>query len=388
MDSRIIKKYTFAVIVIIVVVRGIMKVLKNETDDILLSIVMPAYNSEKYISRCIESIYSQNDIVWELIIVNDGSSDATEDICLAYTKKNSSIRLITQENAGCTAARRKGILESKGKYILNVDSDDYLIPEAMKELKKHILSEEFDVVQFGHYEIFHRVKFKKRVLNYSVDREDVFGTKIIDLLGGWRRTITPNVWDKLYRGDILRDVMSNFCETISIGDDILINLKFFENNCFSKMRSIDSAFYVYRKDVGIMSSTNWKDLPDYNLLKLLQLRFIDTHNLSDNARFHCYWEVVGIVRYASITLLQSGKSDDEIKGIIESFFNLEFVKRAQNYLTNRDVLPVKEQEKVNINDFCTRDYGMYIQSIYRYIENVTIHTKLINYVKKIIKKII
>lgn len=365
-----------------------MNVLNNNAGEILLSIVMPAYNSEKYISKCIESIRCQNDINWELIIVNDGSSDDTEEVCNRHAKLDTRIKLFTQENAGCTAARRKGILESKGNYILNVDSDDYLTSNAMKVLEKHISSDEYDIIQFSHYEIFNRIKFRKKVSCYSIDREEVFSNKIIDLLGGWNRTITPNVWDKVYKGNILREVMCNFNESISIGEDILINLKYFENPQFCRMKSVESAFYVYRKEIGIMSNTSWRDLKNYNVLKLNQIEYINKHNLSENERFHCYWEIVGIVRYATITLLQSNKSDEEVNKLVDVFFDMEFVRTAKKYLNGIKALPVDAQEVNYINDFCNLKRDDYIVKVNDILKNVSIQTRIREHTKNIIKRII
>ncbi|WP_421663844.1 glycosyltransferase family 2 protein [Lysinibacillus telephonicus] len=91
----------------------------------LVSIIMPAYNAEKFISQSIESIIRQTYDNWELIIINDCSKDSTLQICESFSKKDSRIRLITlSKNGGISNARNRGILESKGEYIAFLDSDD------------------------------------------------------------------------------------------------------------------------------------------------------------------------------------------------------------------------------------------------------------------------
>lgn len=91
---------------------------------IKVSVIVPVYNVEKYLSECIESIISQTLIDWELILVNDGSPDNCEQICLDYAKLDSRIKYIYQDNRGVSSARNKGLSYSKGEFIFFMDSDD------------------------------------------------------------------------------------------------------------------------------------------------------------------------------------------------------------------------------------------------------------------------
>lgn len=365
-----------------------MNKIKSHNDDVLLSIVIPAYNSEKYISGCIDSIIKQNEINFEIIIVNDGSTDGTEALCQGYCNQDSRIKLINQNNEGCNVARCKGIMESKGKYILNVDSDDYLTPDAFRILAKYLNDNSYDVIQFSRYEVFHWFRFKKAVQCFEADKQEVFNSKIIDLLGGRKRTITPNVWDKVYLGRILREAVSSYDETISIGEDILMNLHFFEHQDFVKMKSLDVAFYVYRKNVGIMSQTSWKDLTDFNVLKQYQIRFIDKHNLSDNVRFHCFWETVRIFRYACYTLLNAHSDKAYCISQIDQFMTMEFVVQARNYLQNESELSVSDQEIDYINDFCELNAELYLQKLYDYNRNVSVFEGFKVFIRSIAEKLL
>lgn len=111
------------------------------------SIIMPAYNVEDYISRSIDSVLGQSEKDFELIIVNDGSTDRTKEICDSYSKKDKRIRVIHKKNGGLSDARNEGVKKSKGEYLIFLDSDDYWDKDLLKELSK-TLDNNPDVVRF------------------------------------------------------------------------------------------------------------------------------------------------------------------------------------------------------------------------------------------------
>jgi len=97
-----------------------------------VSIIIPAYNQEKYISQCLDSVIRQSISDWECIVVNDGSKDNTQKNALAYAEKNPKIRIFDQSNQGLSAARNKGLREAKGDYIQFLDSDDAIKENKLK----------------------------------------------------------------------------------------------------------------------------------------------------------------------------------------------------------------------------------------------------------------
>ena len=105
---------------------------------------MPVYNVEKYVSQAIESVLNQSNDEWELIIINDGSTDDSFNICKRYSENNNRIKLINKNNSGVADARNKGLENSKGDYIIFLDSDDYLENECLDKLNRNI-SNEMDI---------------------------------------------------------------------------------------------------------------------------------------------------------------------------------------------------------------------------------------------------
>ena len=110
-----------------------------------ISIIVPVYNSEKYLSRCVESILNQSFTDYELLLVDDGSTDDSGSICDKYAVKDNRVRVFHKENGGVSSARNKGLDETNGDWIYFVDSDDEMLPDGLQTLANGI-SDEVDIV--------------------------------------------------------------------------------------------------------------------------------------------------------------------------------------------------------------------------------------------------
>ena len=110
------------------------------------SIIVPAYNTEKYIDKCLKSIFSNTYKNFEVIIVNDGSTDKTEDIINKYIKKYDNIIYIKQKNMGLSLARNNGVRKATGDYLLFIDSDDYVEKNLLENINKNI--DDLDVLRY------------------------------------------------------------------------------------------------------------------------------------------------------------------------------------------------------------------------------------------------
>ena len=111
-----------------------------------ISVVITVYNQEKYIGKCIRSVLSQSFRDFEVIIVNDGSTDKSLKYCQRYAKKDSRISIIDKKNEGVAFARKEGFLQAKGDYICFVDGDDYLVPNVLKIMYQLALEKQVDMV--------------------------------------------------------------------------------------------------------------------------------------------------------------------------------------------------------------------------------------------------
>ena len=119
----------------------------------LISVIVPVYNVEKYLNRCVDSIINQTYSNLEIILINDGSTDTSGKICDEYKKRDNRIHVIHQKNGGLSAARNAGIVIANGNYFIFVDSDDLIHPQCIEILYKVIKNDCSDIV-IGNYEKF------------------------------------------------------------------------------------------------------------------------------------------------------------------------------------------------------------------------------------------
>lgn len=120
----------------------------------LITIIVPIYNVEKYLQRCIESLINQTYRNIEILLINDGSKDNSLSICIEYSSKDSRIKLISQENHGLAYTRNIGIQNATGKYVMFVDSDDYIHPQMAEILYKNLITENAEISSCGHAEVY------------------------------------------------------------------------------------------------------------------------------------------------------------------------------------------------------------------------------------------
>ncbi len=165
-----------------------------------LSVVIPVYNVENYLAKCLDSvIYTELSENYEIIIVNDGSTDSSPDICLDYSRRFPElIRVITTENGGLGAARDVGIKAAGGEYILFLDSDDYLSPNALPEMFEYF-DRDFDILFFDIRSVNESGRLLKYINGCKIEGEFTLET-YPELLFEM-----PSAWNKIYRHSLFID---------------------------------------------------------------------------------------------------------------------------------------------------------------------------------------
>lgn len=163
-----------------------------------LSIIIPAYNVEPFLPKCLDSVLAQNFTDWEAIVVDDGSTDGTGAICDAYAARDSRFKVIHSPNKGISSARNTGLANARGEFIGFVDSDDWADPDMFATLLDDMIKNDADIAKCGY-----------RTVEQNRTIEPLSGTfRIID--GGHAsrllyedKKIQSFLWDKLYRRNIL-----------------------------------------------------------------------------------------------------------------------------------------------------------------------------------------
>lgn len=123
-------------------------------EELSISIIVPVYNAESYLERCVESVIAQTWKSWELILIDDGSIDSSGEICDEFSKKDKRIKVLHQKNAGVSAARNQGIRTARGKYIGFVDSDDWIEPNMFEQMLQKAMNTGSDVVMCDAITVF------------------------------------------------------------------------------------------------------------------------------------------------------------------------------------------------------------------------------------------
>ena len=180
-----------------------------------ISVVIPVYNVEKYLKRCLDSIINQTFKDIEIICVDDGSTDGSHQILQEYAARDNRIVVLSQQNSGVAAARNNGLKKAKGKFIYFCDSDDCLHPQCFEIAHYFAIKHNADMVSFNFVE-----NDEPELRNKKINPDDI-EYKITDnpvLLGSYREKFRVhfNVWTKLYRRYLLDEV--EFIEKIHFED--------------------------------------------------------------------------------------------------------------------------------------------------------------------------
>lgn len=195
----------------------------------LVSIIVPVYNTAEYVEECIKSILSQTYKNIELILVNDGCTDGSGDVCRRY-EQDEHVRYIEQANSGVQIARKKGVEASRGKWIMFVDSDDTLPSDSVSSLLS--VSDGVDIVVGRHEK--------------PVSWEDGLcdSKKYLSMI--YREKIYTAPWGKLFKGDLVRGCKQAFEHNLPRSQDYLMNLAIAQTNK-KDVALLNRTVYFYRR---------------------------------------------------------------------------------------------------------------------------------------------
>lgn len=203
----------------------------------MVSIIVPVYNSEKSILRCVSSLINQTYKEIEIILVNDGSIDKSEEICLSLCDKDSRIKYYCKENGGAASARNYGLSKSTGDFIMFVDSDDYTMPNMVETMMQYQINGNVDWVICGIKVIG---KYKKSVISFG----DALNLNIVAfgeiIARYYTKAIIHSPWNKLYKRSLIKEYMNI---DFRWGEDYVFNVMYMKN--IQTVSVISNPLYVY-----------------------------------------------------------------------------------------------------------------------------------------------
>lgn len=206
----------------------------------LISIIVPLYNNEKYIKKCLESLVNQTYTNIEVIIINDGSTDKSQIIVNQFTQNDKRFICRNFKNEGLSVARNRGLLLARGDYIFFLDSDDYLLNDALNLLYEEQKKSNADIVVSCPFLIQEDININLSKENHSLEKELVTGVELLDKLStNWIYAVS---WGKLYKKNIFDKI--KFIPKRQHEDELIIHHLLLKANIVSV---IPNQLYFYRK---------------------------------------------------------------------------------------------------------------------------------------------
>ena len=202
-----------------------------------VSVIVPIHNAEKTLSRCVESILAQSYRNLEIILVNDGSSDGSLNICQSFVDIDDRVVIIDKKRGGVSSARNSGLMAATGDFIQFVDADDTIQLNMTEKLVENIFETNADIVVCGYNRISGKSIDLKRPEGVIYSNGSDFKDTFVELYKG---AFFNAPWNKLYRRDKIKTL---FDESTSMGEDLLFNLAYF-SNC-DKIFVINDNLYNY-----------------------------------------------------------------------------------------------------------------------------------------------
>ena len=201
----------------------------------MISIIIPVYNVRLYLVRCIESVMAQTLSDWELILVDDGATDGSGDLCDLYSRKDSRIRVFHQKNMGVSSARNVGLNQATGEYIMFVDADDWIERDFCDNLLTRMKNvSKCDLVISGYKEIGKRKLRENKICK----EENILLSDLSDCFDElYENCILNSPFAKLYRRELIGNQL--FDSAVKLGEDLLFNLEY-----YSKCNKISLSTYV------------------------------------------------------------------------------------------------------------------------------------------------
>lgn len=284
----------------------------------IVTIIVPVYNVENYLQRCIDSLLNQTYKKLEIILVNDGSLDNSSDICDRYAKEDSRVKVIHKENGGLSDARNAGLKEATGDYIVFIDSDDYAEINMVEETLKLAKSNNSEVVIYGYFTDI-----------VDSNEELIDSIPVIPNSGAYNSTNFSSIkvegnltnllgyaWNKMYKSELILETNFEFNKGISLVEDILFNVPI--------LKKADNVSFLNKAYIHYMQRD------EDTLGKKLYGNYSELKYMSANA-------IKDLMKYW-------GKTDNEINHI----YNLLIFNSIKNLLVtlgNNKSLSINEKEK-------------------------------------------
>ena len=301
-----------------------------------VSVVVPIYNAGKKLEKCIKSILNQTFTNFELILVNDGSTDNSINICKKYELKDNRVIVIDKKNEGSIATRNRGVMEASGDYIMFVDADDYIATTAIEKLYIDAKDKDLDIIVCNTYKVLGDRAIIKQINNSHYFKNDKIyeGNDIKDKLAEaylHGHPFPASIHSKLYKRELLLSSGKYLDRIKFLGDDMYYNLEMFLKA--KKVKVIREPLYYYRTG-GFTSRYmphHFYDIVNgYEIQKeVIEEYYIDTK----------------VERYKGISIMLLNSLRTSLYNVINSNLKEKEIKELiQEYVDNSSIIEASKDE--------------------------------------------
>ncbi|GMN08308.1 hypothetical protein MTsPCn5_36970 [Croceitalea sp. MTPC5] len=273
----------------------------NQSDTVEISVIVPIYRIEKYLSKCIDSLLDQSFTDFELILVDDGSPDNCPKICDDYARKDARVKVVHKENGGLLSARKAGLKNAKGKYISYVDGDDWVDKFYLDTLYRLAEANNSDLVVTGHFREFDgKIETIKPKSAGVYDHRKVQSLILPNAIFSGRfceHGISTYVWNKLFKKSLLIDILFDVPNEIIMGEDAAITYAYLAISKKVTISRIPTYYYRQRHD-SIVKSIENPQIEYYrlgllmNFLKSKLSKVLDKENLDKQITYYLYSQIL------------------------------------------------------------------------------------------------
>ena len=282
----------------------------QDEDQTEISVIVPIYNVEHYLSRCIDSIINQSFYNMEIILVDDGSTDGSSSLCDYYAERDGRIRVIHQQNYGLVLARKVGIQNAVGKYVGFVDADDWIEPDFYEILYNALEKSQADFAHVGFIQENPEGESICRITSgftagvYQTENHKEEYTEKILL----QSEITPSIWSKLFRSRIIREAYFKVPDEQQLGEDLLCLLHCIWIAKTFQILQVQRYHYMIR-DGSLSHGNTDKSVNERMLLTKYLIELFNQYSITDMNRME---RIAGFFNIAALNAQNSFSLNDWI----------------------------------------------------------------------------
>ena len=297
-----------------------------------ISVIIPMYNAEKYITRCLDSLLNQTYTDLEILVVNDGSVDGCVKICEDYEKKDSRIRVIHQKNQGVSKARNTGLETATGAYIAYVDSDDYVDSCYFEKLYTGLVTHHADLACCNYYEILNGEVVHINAPKVLRSRVITDGVELYRDLIAYQEAYGTCVWGKLFTRELAR--CAQF-KALKIGEDQLYMFDIFSRAPAVWLDEYTGYYYVRNEDSATAKNAKWSISRSVNELEMYERMITSLPDFASSCRNQYIAQYAFAIHVLAHSVVRSPDRAERAK------YRPEICNRIRAVLRNNNALSIR-----------------------------------------------